>query len=149
MNNCVRAQVVWKQLIFRNHLNLYGVITFFIKLLHNFMIILKNDNAQQQFVYFIVTICCNTLKSFKVSFCKEKQSEILDSCFYQRHTLNTKKSDICHCEFKNTFFTEHLWWQLQLAKQIKRKNKIDTLQIFLSKLKQAEVIIKFNESVFW
>ena len=23
-----------------------------------------SDNAQQQFVYFIVVICCNTLKSF-------------------------------------------------------------------------------------
>ena len=29
------------------------------------------------------------------SFSKERQSEILDCYFYQRHTPNTKKSDIC------------------------------------------------------
>ena len=27
-----------------------------------------NDNTQQQFVYFIVAICCNTLKSFLSQF---------------------------------------------------------------------------------
>ena len=59
-----------------------------------------NDNAQRQFVYFIVAICRNTLKSFLVSFCKEKQSETLHSRFYQRPTLITKKPpNICHCDF--------------------------------------------------
>ena len=55
-------------------------------------------------------------------------------------------SEICK-NFKNTFFTEHLWWLLPLPKQIKR----NTLQTFLSKhndaTEETEVIIKFNESV--
>ena len=42
--------------------------------------------------FFFVAICCNTEKAFLVSFCKEKQSEILHSRFYKRLTLNTKKS---------------------------------------------------------
>ena len=32
------------------------------------MIIMKNDNAQRQFVYFIIAICRNTLKSFLSQF---------------------------------------------------------------------------------
>ena len=55
--------------------------------------------------------------------------------------------------FKNTFFTEHLWWLLLLPKQIKRKIKrTDTLQVFLLKhndAKKIEVITKFNGSVFF
>ena len=39
-------------------------------------------------------------KSFYVRFYKEKQSEMLHSCFFQRLTLNTKKSDVCRCDFK-------------------------------------------------
>ena len=38
-------------------------------------------------------------KAFWASFCKEKQSDILHSRFYQRLTLNTKKSDTCRCNF--------------------------------------------------
>ena len=65
---------------------------------HNFMVIMKypNDNALGQFTYFIVAICSNSLK---VSFCKEKQSQVLHSRFYQRFALNTKKSDICRLNF--------------------------------------------------
>ena len=33
------------------------------KPLHDFVIIMKSDNAQRQFVYFIVAICRNTLLS--------------------------------------------------------------------------------------
>ena len=50
---CTRAQ---KQLTFRNHLNLYEVITLF----HGYYEKLRN-NVQRQFVYCIITICCNTL----------------------------------------------------------------------------------------
>ena len=38
------------------------------KSLHISMIIMKNDNAQRQFVYFIIAICRNTLKSFLSQF---------------------------------------------------------------------------------
>ena len=54
-----------------------------------------------KFVYFIVTICCNTF----VSFSKEKLSEILHSYFYQRHTLNTKE-------------TRYLSVSLKISKQV-------------------------------
>ena len=37
------------------------------KSLHNFMIIMKNDNAQQKF-NFIVAICCINLKKLSKSF---------------------------------------------------------------------------------
>ena len=39
---------------------------------------------------------------------------------------------------RNTFFTEQLWWLLLSPKQIKRKKKTDTLQIFLSKHNNAK-----------
>ena len=42
-------------------------------------------------------------KAFWASFCREKQPEILLICFYGRLTLNTKKSDICHCDLKFFF----------------------------------------------
>ena len=38
------------------------------KSLHDFMIIMKNDNAQQKFVNFIVAICCINLKKLSKSF---------------------------------------------------------------------------------
>ena len=63
------------------------------KSLHNFMLIMKyipNNNVQQQFVYFILTICCNTF----VSFSKEKL-----------HTLNTKE-------------TRYLSVSLKISKQV-------------------------------
>ena len=53
----------------------------------------------ERFVYFIAKIGRNTLTSF-LSFCNEKQSEILYSLFCQKLTLNNKQSDICQCEFK-------------------------------------------------
>ena len=56
---------------------------------HNFNE-LSNGYAQQQLACFIVAICCKS----------EMQSEILHNCFYQRLTLNTKKSGICRCNFK-------------------------------------------------
>ena len=40
-------------------------------------------------------------KPLKVSFYKERQSEMLDSYFYQRHTPITKKLDICLWVFNN------------------------------------------------
>ena len=46
-----------------NHLNLCKVITQF----HGYYEV-WNDNVQQQFVYFIVAICCNTLKGFLSQF---------------------------------------------------------------------------------
>ena len=55
---------------------------------------MPDNNAQGQFVYFIVAIC-----RYSLSFCKEEQSEILRSYFYQRLTLNTK-SNVCPCGFK-------------------------------------------------
>ena len=57
---------------------------------------------KRQFVYFIVAIFRNTLKSFLSQFLQKKQPEILHSRFYQRLTLITKKSDICRCDFKST-----------------------------------------------
>ena len=38
-------------------------------------------------------------KSFEVSFCEEKQSETVQSYFYQRYTPNTKISGICRWVF--------------------------------------------------
>ena len=43
-----------------------------------------------------------------MSFCKEKQSEILHSRFYQRLTLNTKKSDIYRCDIKSFVILAYL-----------------------------------------
>ena len=59
LKNFARAQLAWKQLTLRNHLNLYELVTLF----HGYHEV-ANDNVQRQFVYFIVTIWCNTLKSF-------------------------------------------------------------------------------------
>ena len=59
LNNCVRPQLPWKQLTHRDQLNLYEVITQF----HGYYEV-PNDYVQRQFVYFIVAICRNTLKSF-------------------------------------------------------------------------------------
>ena len=59
LTNCARAQLTLRQLKLRNHLSLYKVVTYF----HGYYEI-PNDNVQRQFVYFIVTICCNYLKRF-------------------------------------------------------------------------------------
>ena len=58
-NNCTKAQLSWKQLPLRNHLNLYEAIILFPGYYE-----VPHNNVQQQFVYFIVAICRNTLKSF-------------------------------------------------------------------------------------
>ena len=55
--------------------------------------------------------------------------------------------------FKNNFFTEHLWWQLLSAKQIKRNKKIFYEKMFCEYfcwniMTQRNRIVKFNESVF-
>ena len=54
------------------------------------MVVMKvpNDNVQQQFVYFIVPICCNT---FMGHFYKEKQSEVLPSYFYHNAKKDSRK----------------------------------------------------------
>ena len=58
-NNWATAHLTWKQLTLRNHLNLFKVITS----IHGYLEV-PSDNAQRQFVYFIVAICRNTLKNF-------------------------------------------------------------------------------------
>ena len=40
-------------------------------------------------------------KALQVSFYYEKQSEMLQSYFYQRHTTNTEISDICRWVFSH------------------------------------------------
>lgn len=45
-------------------------------------------STEQQFVYFIVPICCNT---FMGHFYKEKQSEVLRSYFYQNAKKDSRK----------------------------------------------------------
>ena len=49
--------------------------------LHGFYEV-SNYKVQRKFVYFIVAIYHNTLKSFRVTFYKKKQSDILHSYFY-------------------------------------------------------------------
>ena len=72
-------------------------------------------------------------QDFYVSFCKEKQFKILHSHFYQRLTLNTKKSDICCCDFNIfcKFIFSLIWfllserWQKDVVKNLANKwNKI-------------------------
>ena len=71
------------------------------KSFHNFMDIMRyrtimfNDSLLILLSQFVAI----PEKAFWVSFSKEKQSENLQSGFYQRLTLNTKKSDTCHCDF--------------------------------------------------
>ena len=65
------------------------------------MVIISTEQSITDFCLFLVAICCNTLKSS----CKEKQSEILHSCFYRWLNQNTEKWDIGHSDFKIlTFF---------------------------------------------
>ena len=69
-------------------------------------------------------------KAFSGSFCKEKESEIFHSHFYQKLALNTKKSDICCCDFNPLAvkYFERGGKSLQLLKfQKLRKTSLDKL----------------------
>ena len=80
--------------------------------IHNFMVVMKYRTI-------MLNDCClfainrNTLKSFLSQFCKEKQSEILCSYFYQKLTLNTKKSNICRSDFHCIYFSVSRYIELR------------------------------------
>ena len=102
MSNYTRAQLVCKQLTLRNHLNLYEIVT---SSFHGYYEV-RHDHAQRQFVYFIVAICRNTLKSFLSQFLYGKAiwnfAQLLQPKIHSKYQKITDLSlrRLCKSEFE-------------------------------------------------